>query len=140
MSLEAVVYKNLKHMRAEFGDGPFDVDPDTGQVEPGPGSTVELPDDADCATERWIGNVSGIGDLRGVVGPIFGDRPSIVMDKIVYSGSHFGDQVDVSDMPQLRAELDILRRNDAEIIQEFVENMDALVAVAEQEGNPIVFV
>lgn len=74
-------------MQAEFGDGPFDVDPDTGEAELREGSTLELPYRAAYATE-----------------------------------------------------FDTLRRSTAEIVQEFVENMDELAAAAEREGNPIVFI
>ena len=140
MSLAAVVFKNVKHMQAEFGDGPFDVDPDTGEAELREGSTLELPYRAAYATRRRLGNISGIGELEELVEQVFGDRKTVVMDKVLYSGSHCGDTLEISDLAQLRAELDVLRRNDAEIVQAFVGNMDELVAVAEREGNPIVFV
>ena len=140
MSLDAVVFKNLKTMQAEFGDGPFDVELQTGDIEPSAGSPLKLPLGATYAADKWLGNVAGIGELRELVEEIFQDRKSVVLERVIYSGSHSGDVLEISYLAQLRAELDILRRNDAGIIQRFVSDMDELVAAAEREGNPIVFV
>jgi hypothetical protein len=69
---------------------------------------------------------------------------SILLSKVLYSGSHSGDSIPVEQTLALRDELlqlkDSVEQPDCDHMKQFVSDMLELVEAARQEGNPIVFV
>jgi len=65
----------------------------------------------------------------------------IICAKILYSGSHAGDKIDVAEIDELVHEISRLRmRTDlSSSAHLFLLRLDRLIAVSREQGNPIVF-
>jgi hypothetical protein len=159
MGLDAFVFCNC------FETGQIKVEPnpewgvivtDDGQIEC---SSHDL--DAQQAFEEWrmneacqhkdcillghsIGNISWVASLRASLDGISIALP-IILDKVLYSGSHCGDWLDISTVQDLQQELDALRHihlqqpQDEDQLRTFARQMQELVEAALAAGNPICF-
>jgi|SRR5579872_314387 len=139
MGLDATVYKRIEKLEEVFGRGLFEVVGSTGEVQPRVGVGVSLPRGANVAIEKHLGNISTIGFLRGIVEQICGMADSLVLCRILYSGSHCGDMIEPNQFPQLRREIEKLKSQKSTSLRDFVDDLEALLSVAEDESNPIVF-
>lgn len=139
MGLDAAVFKNVKHMEQEFGAGIFETDPDTGEAQLKPGVSMTIPRQARFAQKRRIGNIAAVGDLREAMQDVLPDKNSVILEKVIYSGTHGGDQINLSVVPALRAEVEMLKGHNVKGVPEFMADMLALIEAAEREKNPIVF-
>jgi len=140
VGLDAAVFRNIESLEQEFGVGLFVVtDPNTGETGPAPVGAARLSGESRFAQRRRIGNVAAVADLRRAVRAILPIGNSIVLEKVIFDGMHAGDQIELSSLPMLRAELEMLKGRDAQGILEFTNDMMALLEAAERERNPIVF-
>lgn len=91
-----------------------------------------------------IGNISLVGLLQGELNSSGLSFP-VLLERVLYSGTHCGDSIPIDLMPQLRAEIDQLSRVHADerqnekFLREFERTMRALSEHARMLGKPIVF-
>ena len=85
-----------------------------------------------------LGNLAAIGYLRDRVAKAL-PPTSIVLGKVLYSGSHTGDAIDASHMPTLKRELQTLGSDADNCVQAFVRDMTLLAEVAAEQGTGITF-
>lgn len=143
MGLDAFVFRSKKNL-------PFDADALGAEFDPATGeyffSDRELdrkyPLDVRRAVEKRIGNIAAVSELRQEARRVLSEA-SVVLSKVLYSGSHCGDAIDSQFLPSLERELTLLDRFAHERrladMKEFVTAMRELVVAAKVEGNPIVF-
>ncbi len=141
MGLNAVVYRNKKHLK--LGD-----DENAGRVIPATGEVYFENDEVSRkyrnqihAAEYRIGKIAEISALREEVAQ-FITPESVTLRKILFSGAHSGDAILLDSMPTLSAEIGSLGsavEQSAELRQ-FVDSLKELIRTAENEGNPIVFI
>lgn len=159
MGLDAFVFCNC------FETGQIKVEPnpewgvivaDNGQIE-----CSSHDSDAQQAFEEWrineacqhedgilighsIGNIFWVSKLRASLAGSSIALP-IILDKVLYSGSHCCDCLDLSDVQDLQQELDELRHihlqqpQDEDQLRTFARQMQELVEAALAVGNPICF-
>jgi hypothetical protein len=143
MGLDALVYKNKKHL-------PFDAealgaayDSETGEYY---FEDAELeqkyPPELCIAIAKPLGNIHAIARLRDELAGVLADD-SVVHAKILYSGTHCGDWLALSVLNDLEAELFVIDQSlvggKTRLLDEFLANMRELIAAARREENPIVF-
>ncbi len=91
-----------------------------------------------------IGNMSTVAYLRQILSPYKNKLP-ILMQKVIYSGTHAGDYVPVNELESLKDEIDIISKmqmdnQDQEIsMRYFVRQMKELVECALSVRKPISF-
>lgn len=138
MGLDAVVY-----LKREFVAPPHPeavrIDEDTGEVY----YPVEanLRDDfVSEAINIRLGNIAEIGGLRHELCTADNDIP-LICGKILYSGSHAGDKIDLAEIDELANEVARLRMREelSWSANLFLNRMERLIAAARAQGNPIVF-
>lgn len=139
MGLDAIVYRNAAHIADAGHDDRFEVDQATGEVVP-KRNTFGIPAHMLVAERQRLGSIDEIRLLREEVEKSLVDGNSLLIQKVLYSASHSGDVIAVSDIQLLCKELDVLRTSSSIQLQEFIAAMDALVRASRSEGNPIVFV
>ena len=137
MGLDAIVYRNAANFSAIGDDYPFEVDQATGEIFSE--GALSVPADRLVATRQRLGNMDEVRFLRKEVQKQFGDAESILIQKVLYSATHSGDAIVVSDMALLRKELDVLRASNNVQLHSFIAAMNALIEASEGERNPIVF-
>jgi hypothetical protein len=143
MSLSARVYKSLAALPMDLKDAVRLVDPETGELEfLQPDSAVQYPPDYLVALKVWVGNVSKIYQLENETRVKCGDRCDLLLNAFLYSGIHSGDTIKLSQMEPLKRELDLLQSENSLSggLKSFIASIRQLIAAAETEGNPIVFV
>ncbi|HSY90057.1 MAG TPA: hypothetical protein VK812_01730 [Candidatus Binatus sp.] len=147
MGLDAVVYRNKQHL-------PFDADAAGAYREPTTGEyycadlAVEqsfdrkYPSETRASISKRLGNVSLIAFLREEA-KLYLDKNSVVLSKVLYSGTHAGDVIGSESLSRLEAELRQVQRSERHVSKEMVEfitDLQELIIAARLEGNPIVFV
>ena|ERR1051325_2924512 len=101
-----------------------------------------------CEHDRFLvnirlGNISYVGHIREWIKAketLTEQKFPVLLEKVVYSGSHCGDCISSSDAQRLFHELQLLStfvENDFH--REFTENMKQLCGASLASGNPIVF-
>jgi hypothetical protein len=138
MGLDAVVYLKRELIQAPHPEA-LRLDEPTGEVYYA--EEAGLRDDfVSEAIHIRFGNIAEIGGLRRELCATGGSLP-IVCGKVVYSGSHTGDKIDVAEIDDLAHEIARLRmRTDlSSSAQLFLLRLDRLIAVSREQGNPIVF-
>lgn len=103
-----------------------------------------FPREAFIAREYWIGNVLGVAELRQEISSIIKTRDSILLEKVLYSGTHSGDVIElvlVSTLErEIRGLLQYERSKLSAYVMKFLRGMLDLIETAKAENNPIVFV
>jgi hypothetical protein len=140
MGLDAIVYKNAKRLLEAYGDDRIEVDGTTGEACQKDGVQISIPVELRIALRQRLGNMDEIRFLRGEVKRLFGDSDSYLNQKVLYSSSHSGDILSLSEMQVISQEVDVLRQSNDVRLQTFVETMDSLIRASRAELNPIVFV
>ena len=146
MSVNAIVYTNKKNIKFDKIYNNFlDIDKDTGEVFVAEENdyTSNLSEDIYVAISRHIGNLSTINYLYRIIADIFNSEQSIILSKILYSGSHSGDKIECSELYQLESEINIIKEKSDKsdsVVSHFIDTMLELSFVSKKEGNPIVFV
>jgi hypothetical protein len=145
MGLSAVVYTNRRNLKTNVIDDKYlEVDKETGEIFiiDEANLNLNLPEEFFVAISYRIGNVSTVNHLHKEISRVLSEG-SVILGKILYSGSHCGDKLALSDLSILKTEIIFLKRelrNRSSILEAFTENMLELVKISEKEGNPIVFV
>jgi hypothetical protein len=102
----------------------------------------EFPRETRIAVRKRIGNIALVGALREDAKRVLEDH-SIILSKVLYSGTHCGDSIPLDLISALETELFRLQhyadQNHVEYLKRFVTDMQDLIAGAKREGNPIVF-
>lgn len=96
--------------------------------------------DDDCNSELAsvrIGNVSLIGDLRKEIRLMSGSFPAI-LDRVLYSGSHCGDEIPADLVAELRQEL-LRLPNGSNWLEDFRKDFLGLCQIAIDRKRPIHF-
>jgi hypothetical protein len=99
----------------------------------------------DCAiVDHYIGNATGVRLLRESLQGFSATLP-IILDEVIYNGTHCGDWLDLPTVENLQHELCILAdihcsdKQDETILRNFESQMCELVHAALKEKNPILF-
>jgi hypothetical protein len=145
MGLDAVVYKSARQVRipaTRDGRG-IRVDKDTGEVYSEGQQPVSLSRQDVIAVKKRLGNISLIAALREEVARVLkNDDSSLVLNRVLYDGTHSGDVIEQDILDLLKKELSCLKMQDTQQSRELIEfifDMEELIAAAEEQGNPIVF-
>jgi len=141
VGLNAVVYRNKKHLKLGSDENAGRLIPATGEVYFEKNEVSRKYRTRIYAAEYRIGNVAEISALREEVLRLVGPESNI-LKKILSSGTHSGDVIPADFMPTLSAEIGSLSSatGQSEELREFVDSLKELVQASEIEGNPIVFV
>ena len=97
----------------------------------------------DCLVSKDLGNLTLVASLREQISrlPDAESAFPIILKRVIYNGSHTGDEIPVGDVPKLKSELLSLAKfnlDDASV-KTFVRDMNELCAESLFTGNPIVF-
>lgn len=138
MGLDARVYVNVKRLPGAVDPRHATVDSQTGEV------TLDS-DRQFIAVHKRLGNAAMIAWLSERVASALASIPNpLLITKVLYSGTHSGDVLNASDLPQLQREIQMVKENAggpaALEIQQFLGDIEELIRAAQEQGNPIVFV
>lgn len=140
MGLDAVVYKNIKHLDLGSDEGAARIIPNTGEVYFDNDILSRKYEGQRHAAEHRVGNIAEVSALREEVMRLAGPA-SIILQTVLYSGTHSGDFVPVNSMRTLSLELNLIKSAATSPgLQRFAGSLETLIGAAENEGNPIVFV
>jgi len=142
MGLDAVVFLRKERLPFNPDELGATLEPETGDYYiPNPAQDKFSLDSRTAASER-IGNISAVAELRAQTEHVL-PKDSIVLSDILYSGTHGGDAIPLAELSQLESELALLRKHAhetaSELLQEFCDSFERLIAAARAERNPIVF-
>ena len=111
---------------------------------PTPEHDGKFPREAFIAYEFWIGNVTGVAELRDELNTIRLKKGSLLLERCFYSGTHSGDIIELALLPGLEHEVrDLLEQHGlalSEYLLSVLHGMLGLIETAKAENNPIVFV
>jgi hypothetical protein len=146
MGLDAAVYRQLEELPFTKEDLRFiEVDPRTGQVDFEDAALFRAWSDKVKAVQKRIGNIALVNLLRAELERILGrsSAGTLLISKVLYSGTHSGDIISKEDLGSLRHEIELVRgitdpKTSSEL-DSFLADMEELVTASEQHGNPIVF-
>lgn len=93
-----------------------------------------------CLVEKHLGNIASVAYLREFLENNSPDSFPLLLERVVYSGSHSGDSVAASDAVQLLIEIGKLRGVTTDpTICTFANDLTELADASIASGNPIVF-
>jgi hypothetical protein len=143
MGLDAGVYKNLLNISGRLRELVSLVDPETAEIDYEDGIGPDGYDRDDLYAIRIrIGSVPSAGELREEVENRLTGK-SLLLDAVLYSGSHCGDLISLEQLDELEKEVKLVEAGSKPLpscLQEFLQQMGTLIATARKEKNPIVFV
>jgi hypothetical protein len=143
MGLDAIVYRKKENL-------PFDADAAGAEFNSITGEyyfaddAIEkrFPYEDRVAVSKRIGNINLVAALREEAQSVL-DEDSVVLSKVLYSGTHAGDTLDSRVFAQLERELSSLaqqaEQTGSQRLKQFAADMKELLAAARAENNPIVF-
>jgi hypothetical protein len=141
MGLDAIVYKNLHHQNLGADASSAEIDPETHEVSfLNDDLSKKYRDQREAASFR-IGNISAVARLRAEAQRLL-PPDSLILTKILYSGTHSGDALSLASLPQLSAEIHSLDPDSrlSPDFREFLTILQHLITAAQAEQGPIVFV
>jgi len=90
--------------------------------------------------EKRLGNITGIAYVRGFLENNSQNDFPLLLERVVYNGTHCGDRIAAPDVPQWMEETRKLQSLASDpIILEFTNHMAELAKASFATGNPIVF-
>jgi hypothetical protein len=136
MGLGAVVYKRVQDFPLTQRNSIRLVDQETGEIE----SDDKI--DPLTAAEIRFGNISQVAHLRALLEKLLPAENRIILHKVLYDGSHSGDFIPVSALPEIETEINLLRQQQqaAADLSNFLDQLTHLAEIARRSSNPIVFV
>jgi hypothetical protein len=147
MGLNAAVYSRIENLPLTKEDLRFiAVDPRTGQVDFEYASLFRVWGDKVKVVERRIGNMALVNLLRAEIERILGNPSSetLLIRKVLFSGTHSGDVISHGEMASLRHEISLVRGiaefRKSSGLENFLADMEELIAASERNGNPIVLI
>jgi hypothetical protein len=103
----------------------------------------ELPLEEVPAVHKRLGNASMIASIADELVRLSG-TDSLLLRKVLYSGSHSGDSIDVQDLDKLDAEINRTKMKNSgslsQTLETFLEDMSDLVTKAREQKGPIIFI
>ena len=141
MGLDAVVYVHEDNLPLTVKDDDPHTDDQTGEVYFEDPRLVEKHRRSTfTAVNKNLGNIAMIGALRNEIANVI-SNDSVLLSKVLYSGSHSGDRIGLEDLGRLESEISLVREsNRSAALESFLESLSELVEAAKKQGNPIVFV
>lgn len=147
MGLDAAVYRRLDELPFTKEDlRSIGVDPRTGQLDFEDAALFKAWGDKVKAVEKRIGNIALVSYLKAEVERILGHSSSqtILISKILYSGTHSGDTISGELLGPLKEEIAMVRgiagHQAGTELESFLVGLEELIAASERHRNPIVFV
>jgi len=141
MGLDAYVYRNPANLPFDPASPGVSIDPDTGLIDL-EGEMFRFKHDV-VALHHRLGNMTAISELRSEIRIVARDGLPILMEKVVYDGTHAGDYLPLLEMDAMERELEWLKEvsqaNRSDLLDGFINEMSELVAAARAERNPIYF-
>jgi hypothetical protein len=90
--------------------------------------------------EKHLGNISLVACVRGFLEDNSRNSFPLLLERVVYSGTHSGDWVAASEVPQLLTETRRLQGSTSDpVIIQFTNDVIELAEASIATGNPIVF-
>jgi hypothetical protein len=144
VGLDAVVYVHKDNLPLNIREDLPSTDNETGEVYFEDAKLArKYPKKVFTAIYKNLGNVAMIADLRSKISPAIGPD-SILVSKVLYSGSHSGDIIGLSDLGHLESEINVVRDKTSTIksaaLRNFLGDLTDLIITAKTQRNPIVFV
>jgi len=142
MGLNAIVYRNLRSLRLECDRDRAYADPITGEVVFDDDNLAKKYSRNDFEAVAFrLGNISEIASLRDEIGGLLDDG-SVLLQRVLYSGTHTADVIPLELMARLSAEVEIIAKSPrlSDELRAFVSKIKTLAGAAMNESNPIVFV
>jgi hypothetical protein len=141
VGLDAVVYRNRKHLKLGPDEKAARLVPETGEVYFESDEILRKYRDERRAAEHRLGNITQIAELREQISRLLGPK-SVILQRVLYSTTHSGDSIPLDSIPALSEELNSISnsREQSPELRRFVTSLEELIQAATDEGNPIVFV
>ena len=98
--------------------------------------------DSLLAANIRIGDISKVGWLRGQIESRWPGRCSVILNAVLFSGTHSGEFVSLAQVRRIRLEIGEIDSSEASVPAElaaFLEQISQLLNAAERERNPLVF-
>jgi hypothetical protein len=147
MGLDAAVYRRLEDLPFTNEDlRSITVDPTTGELDFEDAALSRTWRDRVRAAQKRIGNIALVNLLKAEIERNLGDSSSetFLISKVLYSGTHSGDIISKDDLGSLKREITLVRgiagHQASSDLENFLADMEELVAASERHGNPIVFI
>ena len=121
------------------------VDPRTGQVDFEDAALFRAWSDKVKVVEKRIGNIALVHALKAELEKILGNSSSttLLIGKILYSGTHSGDVIPKDDLGSLKHEITLVRGiagcQKSSELESFLADMEEVITASEHHGNPSVF-
>lgn len=136
MGLNAVVYTNKSNLAQELQDSSLLTDAETGEVHPTPRDAKRYSAEMFTAAHKRLGNSSLIGRVANEVSHTV-SRDSVLMRKVLSSGSHSGDVVALNDVGRLESEINLVRQKTAGVrstdLENFLNSLLELIEAAKRQ-------
>lgn len=141
MGLSGVVYRNKDNLQLGADEQFAQLLPDTGEVYFVDDDMSRRHDQEREAAHARLGNIAMISALREEIGRFLGPQ-SLLYTKVLYSGTHSGDFIPITQLPDLLEEISRVRKasNQSRDLRDFLDRIEKLAQIALHERNPIVFV
>ena len=141
MGLDAVVYRNKRHLKLGSDEELARCVPETGEVYFDDDKLSRKYHHKREAVAQRLGNVAQISALREEAARLFGPE-SMLLGKVLYSGTHSGDAIPLESVPLLSTELESITdaNEQSPEMRHFIRSLQELIRAANDEKNPIVFV
>lgn len=141
MGLDAVVYRNTRHLNLGLDARFALLHPETGEVYFQSNDLSLKYLDQRHAAEHRLGNITAVSALREEATRLVGPN-SMLVQKVLYSGTHSGDAIAGKSVSDLAVELESIRKAKrlSSELELLLAAWEDLINVARREGNPIVFV
>jgi hypothetical protein len=98
------------------------------------------PHEDGCLVFKRLGNVSTVANVRAHLRPLAQTHFRLLMEKVVYSGTHGGDSISAGEAELLLREARLLVDGTSDpLIKQFAADMIELAEASMATGNPIVF-
>jgi hypothetical protein len=89
---------------------------------------------------KHLGNVGSIAHVRAYIMPLVQTHFPLLMEKVVYSGTHGGDWIPATEVPLLLKEVQFLKDATSDSnVRQFAADMVEFCEASLATGNPIVF-
>lgn len=143
MGLDAVVYRKKENLPFDADALGAEFDSITGEYYFADDAVEQrFPYETRVAISKRIGNINLVARLREEAEAVL-DEDSVVLSKVLYSGTHSGDTLDSRAFAPLERELSSLARqaeqSGSDRLKQFACDMSELLDAARAENNPIVF-
>jgi len=134
MGLDAVVYRNIENLPESLRSVVALVDPVTGELDFSNSATPTVDAEALLAAEVRIGNISEVAWLREQIESRLPNQCPLILNTVLYSGTHSGDTVGLGQVQGIKLEIAALNSAESStpaMLLTFLSEMMQLVSAAE---------